>query len=70
MLFFFLFLFLQAPPPTKQNKTKHPWYMENEITFPSGEKKDLALRLKTTFLKEKNHIYVSLLKVTTRSNCH
>lgn len=27
--------------------------MENEITFPSGEKKDLALRLKTTFLKEK-----------------
>lgn len=57
---FFLSLFIPtSSPPTKQNKTKHPWYMENEITFPSGEKKDLALRLKTTFLKEKNHIYVS-----------
>lgn len=31
--------------------------MENEITFPSG-KKDLALRLKTAFFKEKKVIYV------------
>lgn len=54
---FFFSLFIPSSFFFKQNKTKNLRYMENEITFPSG-KKDLALRLKTAFFKEKKVIYV------------